>query len=143
MKTKRYRPLVDWLTWVIWIPTLLIIAAGTVVACFEPASLLVMIPTDLFTLYFFVSPLVGYAELRDEGMFVKFGFILKREIPYSKIRGVELVRRWYSESMLSLKCSMEHINIRYGSFDLISVSVKENAELLAELCRRADIRGSQ
>lgn len=35
--------------------------------------------------------------------------------------------------MLSLKNSLDHINIKYNTFDITSVSVIGNAELIAEL----------
>ncbi len=98
-----------------------------------------MICVDVFTYYFMVSSLVGYVELREHTLYVKFGFILKREIPYDKIRELNKERRIMSYSMLSLKNSLEHINIKYNRFDMITVSVVKNDELierLEELCQR-------
>ena len=129
----RFLPKIDRLTWFIFVPTLAILAAGTVIAAFAPSALFIMIPTDLFTLYFFVSPLFGYAEVRESALFIKFGFFIKREIPYSKIRGVSKERRLISESMLSLKCAIEHLNVRYNSFDVVTLSVRDNDALLALL----------
>ena len=34
---------------------------------------------------------------------------------------------------MSLKNAMEHVNIRYNAFDVTTVSVKENDELMREL----------
>ena len=62
--------------------------------------------------------------------------IMKREIPYEKIRAIESERRWYTYSMLSLKCALDHLNVRYNSFDVITVSVKGNAELESALLAR-------
>ena len=132
----RYKPLVDKLFFIIWIPTVLLLAAGTVISAYAPLSLIIMIPVDIFTLFFLVSPLFGYAELREHTLFIKLGLIMKREIAYEKIRAIESERRWYSYSMLSLKCALDHVNIRYNSFDVITVSVKGNAELANALLAR-------
>ena len=61
---------------------------------------------------------------------------MKRDIPYSKIRRVDKDRRWYTDSMLSLKCAMDHVSIRYDSFEVICVSVVDNDGLIAELLAR-------
>ena len=61
---------------------------------------------------------------------------MKKSIPYSKIRGIELERKWYSETMMSLKNSMDHVNIKYNSFDVTAVSVIDNEELVSELKKR-------
>ena len=52
MRPKRYKPLVDKLFYIISVPTLLLIAAATVLLAFsETAMLFVMIPIDLFVIY--------------------------------------------------------------------------------------------
>lgn len=130
---KRYKPLVDGLFFAIWIPTAVLMIAATVIAAFQPLVLFIMIPTDIFTFYFLVSSLVGYVELREESLFIKFGFIIKRDIPYSKIREISKERKFYSETMLSLKNSMEHVNIKYNKFDVVCVSVEGNDEFMDEL----------
>ena len=33
--TKRYKPLVDRLFWIIWVPTLILMAAATVISAFD------------------------------------------------------------------------------------------------------------
>lgn len=135
---KRFKPLVDKLFWIISVPTLLLICAGTVISVFSPAALLVMIPVDLFVIYFLVSPLFGYVELRENSLYIKYGFILKKEIPYDQIRGVSRERKFYSDSMMSLKCSFEHINVKYNTFDVTCVSVVGNDFLISELKERTD-----
>ena len=137
MLNVRFSPKIDRLTWFIFVPTLAILAAGTVIAAFAPSALFIMIPTDLFTLYFFVSPLFGYVEAREKTLFIKFGFFIKREIPYLKIRGAIKERRIISESMLSLKCALEHVNIKYNTFDVLTVSVKDNDRLIALVMEKA------
>ena len=136
MNNKRYRPLIDKLFWIIWIPTLALLAGVTVIGFFEISALFIMIFVDAFTLFFLISPLFGYVELRENSLFIKYGFILKKEIPYSKIRGIEKERRFYSESMLTLKNSFEHINIKYNRFDVTAVSVKSNDDFINELKSR-------
>lgn len=136
MQVKRYKPLVDKLFYIILIPMVLLLAAVTVVSAFEPTMLLVTVPVDIVCLYFLISPLFGYVELRESSLFIKFGFFMKREIPYSKIRGISRARKWYSDSMLSLKNSMEHVDIKYNSFDATCVSVKDNDTFIKELEER-------
>lgn len=139
MENVRFKPQIDRLFWFIWIPTVILLAVGTAIACTSAVALLIMLATDIFTLYFLISPLFGYVELRERTMYVKFGFFVSREIEYSRIRAIDIERKWYSESMLSLKCAYEHINVRYNSFDVVTISVRDNAALAAELDRR---RGS-
>lgn len=131
--TKRFKPHIDKLFWIIFIPTSILLIALTAVSAFEPMALILTLLVDIFTLYFLSSPLFGYVELREETLFVKLGFLMKREIPYSRIRGVSRERKFYSDSMLSLKNSFEHINIKYNTFDLLTVSVVGNEELCEEI----------
>ena len=133
MINMRFKPKFDKLFWLIWIPTLLLIAVGTFLSLLEPVALIILIATDLFTLYFLLSSIFCYAELRENTLFVKFGFILKRDIPYNRIRAVEKKRKFYADSMLALKNSLEHVNIKYNTFDIISVSVVDNDEFIKEL----------
>jgi hypothetical protein len=88
---------------------------------------------DILIAYFIISPLFGYVELREKSVFIKFGFIMSREIPYEKIRGFSKARKFYSDSMLSLKNSFDHVNIKYNTFDMISVSVTDNDLLISDI----------
>ena len=133
MNGKRYRPLIDWTFWMILIPTMLLLIAATVFAALEPTALFIILPVDLFSLYFLVSPLFGYVELREESLFIKYGLMLKKEIPYEKIRKVERDKRFYSESMTSLKLSLDHVNVKYNSFDVTTVSVRDNESFMKDL----------
>ena len=74
--------------YVISIPTALLLIAVTITAVYTSA-LLIMIPTDLLTLYFIISPLFGKVTLTEEGIVVKFGFFATRIVPYSHIRSLE------------------------------------------------------
>lgn len=137
MENKRFKPKLDKLFWVILIPTsALMLGLTLITAFFYPAILFYTAPIDLFIAYFMVSPLFGYVELRESCVFIKFGFILKREIPYNKVRGAQKEKKMYSESMISLKNAIEHVNIKYNTFDIVTVSVKGNDELIAELSAR-------
>lgn len=133
---QKFKPKVDKLFFIIAIPTVILLAACTFIAAFDLVALLIMIPADLATVYFLVSPIFGYVELRESTLFIKYGFILKREIPYNKIRGIEKKRKFYCESMMSLKNSFEHIDIKYNSFDVTSISVSENDKFIKELNER-------
>ena len=131
MKNIRFNPKIDKLFAIIFIPTVTLTACVTVIpSLFSLVTLWITLPTLIFVLYFLISPLFGYVELRENSVFIKYGFILKKEIPYEKIRGAFLERSFYSQSMMSLKNSFEHVNIKYNSFDVTTVSVKENQELI-------------
>ena len=136
MEIKKFKLKLDKFFWAIWIPMSVLMIALTVVSAFELGALLIILPLDVFVFYFLVSSLFGYVELREDAVFIKFGFILKREIPYSKIRGAEKERKAISPSMLSLKNALEHVNIKYNAFDVVTVSVIGNDELIRELERR-------
>ncbi|MBR5140219.1 MAG: PH domain-containing protein [Clostridia bacterium] len=138
MENKRFKPLIDKGFLIIWVPLIIFLAVATALSIVGTVALCIMIATDLFTLYFLVSPLFGYAELREKSLFVRFGFVLKLEIPYVTIRGYEKRRKFYSDSMLSLKLAMEHINIKYNKFDVIAVSVVTNDDFEKELSARIE-----
>ncbi|MBQ7333478.1 MAG: PH domain-containing protein [Clostridia bacterium] len=134
MQSKRYKPKIDKLFYIIWIPTgILMLAVTVLTAFFEPKILFWMLPIDVFVAYFLVSSLAGCVILRETSIFIKYGFILKKEIPYSKIRSIDVTRKWYSDSMLSLKNSLEHVNIKYNTFDVTTVSVEDNNDFVEEL----------
>ena len=133
-KLKKYKPLVDKLFLIIFLPTeALMLGICAVLTVFAPSTLLFMLPVSLFVTYFIISPLFGYVELRESSLFIKYGFFIKKEIPYNKIRGVEKDRKFYSESMMSLKNSFEHVIIKYNTFDTTVVSVKDNEAFVCEL----------
>ena len=144
MERIRFKPSFDRLFVVIFASTGAIMLALTLLVIlalpYAPYTLLTILATDVFVLYFVVSPIFGYVELREETVFIKFGFILKREIPYKKIRGFGRERRWYADSMLALKNSLDHVNIKYNSYDMVSVSVRDNDRLISEI--EARITGS-
>ena len=139
MENKRFKPMLDKMFFIIWIPTVLLLIAATFISSFEPVSLFIIIPTDVLTLYFLLTSLFGYVELRAECVFVKLGFFASREIPYEKIRGITKERKLYADSMVSLKHSLEHVNIKYNRYDVLSVSVVGNDELIRELEKRASL----
>lgn len=133
MEKKRFKPLVDKSFWITLLILSVVLAFGTVVAIFELSALFLMLFVDVFSLYLLVAPLFGYAEFRENYLFIKFGLFLKKEIPYDKIRGVTKERKFYSDSMLSLKTAMEHVNIKYNRFDVVSVSLVDNDAFISEL----------
>ena len=134
MENKIYKPRIDKIYFLIVVPTSLFLIGVTVALAVEyPPSLFFMIPIMLLTAYFFVTPLYGYVELRQSGVFIRFGFILTREISYDRIRGVVKERKLYADSEVSLKCSLDHVNIKYNTFDIVSVSVTDNDGLIAQI----------
>ena len=120
---KRYKPLIDRTYVTMMIIIFVVLTVMTVIAAFSPVALLIVVPIYLLVVYHLISPLFGYVELRENSLYVRYGLFMKKEIPYSKIRGVAKGRGFYSESMLSLKTALEHVNIKYNSFDMTTVSV--------------------
>ena len=133
----RYRPKIDKLYAIITIPTTLLVCGCTVVpSIFAPSTLLITLPVFLLVMYFLATPFFGYAELRESTLFIKYGLLMKKEIPYAKIRGAEIKRSFIAESMMSLKMAFDHVNIKYNTFDLTIVSVKENEDFVTDLKSR-------
>ena len=135
MENKRYKPLIDKMFWFILGLSAVIMLPLTVLVVIEFSwfAFTVVILSDISILYFILSPLFGYVELREKTVFIKFGFFLSKEIPYSKIRGTSKSRKWHSDSMLSLKNSLEHVNIKYNNIDFVTVSVVDNDGFISEL----------
>ncbi|MBQ7390732.1 MAG: PH domain-containing protein [Clostridia bacterium] len=136
MEKKRYLPLIDKLFFIVSIPTLILVGAGVAISVYSIPALLIMCAVFMFVLYVLISPLFGYVELGESSLVIKYGFFLKKEIPYTSIRDITRERKFYSDSMLSLKNSLDHVNIKYNKFDVTSVSVKSNDEFIAELEKR-------
>ena len=136
MENKRFLPKCDKLFHCIWIPTAVLMLGLLVMSFITGAGWIITLLSTLFVAYFIISPLFGYVELREKSVFVKFGFFMKREIPYEKIRGVEKKRTVIADSMMSLKNAMDHVNIKYNSFDVISVSVKDEEAFVKDLKSR-------
>lgn len=136
MKIKRYKPAIDKLFYLIWIPITILMITITIISFSHLVSFILMLSVDIFTFYFMFSSLVGYVELREDTIYIKFGFILKREIPYNKIRKIYKERKIMSYSFLSLKNALEHITIKYNKYDEIAVSVVTNDDLIKDLEER-------
>ena len=132
----RFKPLIGKMFWIIWLPTIALMAVATAISVSATLALIILIATDIFVLYFFLTSLAGYVELRENTLFVKLGFILKIEIPYERIVRVSKERKLYTDSLLSIKNSMEHVTIRYNKFDVICVSVVTNDKFIEELNAR-------
>ena len=136
MTTIVYKPKIDRYYYLIYIPTNVLMLAGTCLALGSLFALIVMLLSDILVLYFTLSPLFGRVELREDTLFIKFGFFLTREIPYARIREIKKERRIYTDTMLSLKNSLEHITIKYNVYDVTAVSVRDNDEFILSLEER-------
>ena len=137
METKKYRPKIDKLYWILLLSTNAVcLPLLFIPPFFSPQTLFITVPLFVFVNYFFVSPLFGYVELRENELFIKYGFILKRSIPYGKVRSAVKERKFYTDSMLSLKNSLEHVVIKYNAYDFTAVSVVDNDAFIAELYGR-------
>jgi hypothetical protein len=127
-------PLVDRLFFILAFSTFIIVALPLILCAIPaPSTLFITVPIFLFTVYFLISPLFGYVELRESTVFIKYGFLLSKEIPYSIIRAVERERKVISPSIMSLKNSIEHVNIKFNRFDITTISVKDNEAFINEL----------
>ena len=141
MDNKKYKPKVDKLFYLVMIPTMIIVLAPVIICgILVPTTLFITVPILLFTTYFLITTLFGYVELQESSLFIKYGFIMSKEIPYDKIRGVEKERSIISTSTLSIKNALDHVNIKYNTFDLTTVSLKEFDSFLEELNKRCDGR---
>jgi uncharacterized membrane protein YdbT with pleckstrin-like domain len=105
----------------------------TGLSLFDIGAFLIMLAIDLFTFWFLFSPMFGYVELRENTLYIKYGLILKKEIPYQKIRDVYKERKLISEAMMSLKSAVEHVSIKYNTFDVTVVSVVGNDNLIKDI----------
>ena len=138
MEKKKFRPLVDKIFIISEIVCLLCLVAMTLLAGRSLVAIIIVFLVDAAVLYLLISHFFGYVELREETLFIKYGIFLKKEIAYKDIRKITKERKLYSDATVSLKCAVEHINIKYNSFDVTAVSVVGNDELIAELnARRA------
>jgi len=133
---KRYNVAIDKLFFIIWIPVSVIMISLTILSFTEVLAFILLILLDLFVFYFLFSSLCGYVEIYDNYLYIKFGFIIKRKIEYKDIRDVIKERKVYSTSYLSLKNALEHIVIKYNKYDDVTISVKENDDLINELKKR-------
>ncbi len=134
---KRFKPKLDKYYWTLWAIINLVVGVPlALLSVFEPFTLFIFVPTILFCDYFLISPLFGYAELRADSLFIKYGFFLKKTIPYDRIRDLKIERRINSETMLSLKNSLEQVTVKYNRFDVTAVSVVDNARFVDELNER-------
>lgn len=139
MKNERFSPLIDRTWFYICIPTALLLIAATVISLSSVGALILMIAVDAFTLYFLLAPLYSYVELREKGLFIQYGLVIKREIPYESIREIKKDNRFYAETMLSIKYAREHVEIRYGKFDVTTVSVKNNDIFVEKIKERIEL----
>ena len=141
MEKKRFKPKFDKLYFGIAFPTAAFVLAVLVLTAIWKATggWIIMACTAILVGYLLVFPCFGYVELREETVFIKFGFFLKREIPYARIRGIEKKRTAIADSMLSLKNAMDHVNIKYESFDCVSVSIRDEDGMIDEIKRRSEI----
>ena len=133
---KIYKPLIDRVYITMMVIIFAVLTVMTVISAFSTIALLIVLPIYLLVVYHIISPFFGYVELRDETLYVRYGLFIKREVPYSKIRNVNKGRGFYSESMLSLKCAIEHVNIKYNAFDMTTVSVVDNDTFISELNKK-------
>lgn len=101
------------------------------------AAIISAIPGILIALLW-ISMASAYAVLEDDSLFIKYGFVFKKRIPYNKIRSIEKKKKWYSESLLGMKNSLVHVDIKYNTYDITCVSLKDNDLFIDELTKRIE-----
>ena len=138
---KRYKPRFDRLFYGIAIFTAAVVLGALIPSFYGSGvwGIAVAAGTLLLCGYFLVSPCFGYAELREGMLFVKFGFFLSREIPYEKIYAIEKKHTMIADSILSLKNAMDHLNVKYNRFELVSLSLRDEEDFIESLCERCKI----
>ena len=136
MPKQRFRPKFDRLYWISFTVCAVYIVVMTAVSVGSVSMLCFMSAINAILVWVLAAPWFGYVELGEDAVLVKFGFFLKRVVPYADIRKMQKVCHWYSESILALKNAMEHVDIRYGACDVVSVSVTDNDALIAAIERR-------
>ena len=65
---------------------------------------------------------------------------MKKEIPYDKIRGIEKERKLISPSILSIKNALDHVNIKYNTFDVTTLSLVNSDEFIDNLNKKCNGR---
>lgn len=133
---KRFKPKKDKLFYIITISVnlFLLLVFGIILGLTRKlSSFVILIFVFIFVNYILLSSLFGYVEIKKDVLFIKYGLILRKTIPLEKIKKVELKNKYYSDSFLSLKNSIEHIDITYNTYDKTCVSVVQNSILLEEL----------
>ena len=143
MEKMRFKPKFDRLYWLITIPTSLFILAAIVMCAIVGEGLIIMIPVSALTFYFLFIPFFTYAELTDEGLYIKYGAFIKRTIPYKSIRKIEKGRGIIGEAMLSMKNALDHVTVRYNRFDMTVLSLKSEDIFVKELWERVQLSFSQ
>ena len=136
MENKRYKPLIDFSYFLIWIPISIFLILMSINSFESKFGWIIMLFIDLFTFYFLITSLFGYVQLKENSLFIKFGLILNKEIPYDKIKEIKKERSFITYSPLSLKNALEHVNIKYNKYDLVTVSVKNNDVFIKELTKK-------
>ncbi len=92
----------------------------------------------LFVDYLLLSPLFGFVQFEEKNLYIKYGLIIKKRIPYDKISTIKIEKKLYSECLLSLKTSVEHMHITYNLYDTTCISLKETDAFLEEVARRME-----
>ena len=136
MENKRYKPLIDLMFWLICISSAVPAVALFILAFGNTGATVIASIVALVVFYLIISPLFGYVELKESSVYIKYGLVLKKEIPYSKIRGLKKDHSFLSNSMLSLKNALDHVEIKYNAYDTTTVSVDGNDEFIEELQKR-------
>ncbi len=132
----RYKPKTDKLFWWMLVIVNAICLPMLALGFFNTVSLVFAVLLLLFVNYFLLSPLFGYAELREEDLYIKYGLFIHKTIPYKNIRTAEIKRSVISEAVLNLKLSLEHTLIKYNKFDFTIVSVTDNRAFAEELMKK-------
>lgn len=99
------------------------------------AGFVTLAPFLLVTLLF-MSSFSGYIIIKEDELYIRYGFILKRSIPYENIRALIKEKTVLSECLLGMKNSLEHVLIKYNKYDTTCVSVRNNDLFIEEVNKK-------
>lgn len=139
MQNQRFKPKFDKLYWLSLSLCAVYMIVMTAISVGSRPMMIITGSVNLVLLWVLVAPWFGYVELREDVIWIRFGFFLKREVAYASIKRMQKVRHWYSESMIALKNAMEHVDIRYNACDVVSVSVTDNDALIEAIEQRRSL----
>lgn len=86
-----------------------------------------------------ISPIFGYVKLEENALYIRYGLIFRKRIPYDKIVSLEKEHKLYSESIISLKTAIEHIKIKYNTYDNTTVSIRNMDQFIGEVNQRTTL----
>lgn len=115
---------------ILLIPLILSIVAKRVWVILVVAFLIIFVEYLLFSCF------IGYAKLEEDHLVIRYGFIIKRRLPYEIIRGVEKKSSYFSESLISLKTTKNCVVVLFNTYDNTTISIKDEDDFIEKLLEK-------